>query len=341
MKISGDPIEYSRSLPKTVRAVLFYGPNQEVRSEAVAHVRKRFLGEGAGDDLAYVVMTPERLKNEPTALADEMSSFGFFASQKLLHIKDGDDTVMRAAQAALDSPDAGHLLVIEADALTPRSALRIWAEKAPDVAAVPCYMLEGNALVQFVHKMFQQENLRITPDGCALLIARLGGDMAGLKNRIAQLHLYAGMDADTITDKHVEALLVDQAEQEMDAVVQAVAGRNAVALDHGLPGLYEAGTSLVAVLRSLQYYFYRLRTVQAALAAGEAPDKAFTLLRPPLFFKMKAAFSKHLRDWPLVQIDQALQEFMALEAACKKTGTPELILVQHRLTRLCMMKPKA
>lgn len=340
MKVTGDPLQYSRALPKQLRAVLFYGPNQPVKTEAIAIIRKNFLGADE-DDFAVVTMTPERLKNDPTAIADEMSSFGFFAAKKLIHVKGADDSVVRAIQAALDSPDAGHFLIVEADELTPKSALRAWGEKAENAAAIPCYMLEGAALVKFIQNQFQQQNIRVTNDACALLVERMGGDVSGLKNQIEQLRLYAGRDTDIITDQHVGELFVDQAEQEMDNVVQAVANQDAATLDRVLPVLYESGTAMVAVLRSLQYYFYRLRTVQAAIESGTSPDTALMQLRPPVFFKAKPAFTRHLRMWPMARIDMALQEFMALEAACKKTGTPELILVQHRLTRLCLLKKAA
>jgi len=338
MKISGDPLQYCSKIPGTMRAVVLYGPNKMLIGEAVALLQKNFLGAGEQNDFATVTITPETLKQNPTAIGDEFSSFGFFASKKFIHLKDGDDVFVKPVQDALSLPKAGHFIVIEAEELTPKSALRIWAEKTQDIACIACYMMEGAALQRFVSGQFQQQNVKISNDAVTMIIDRLGNDLSALKNLIPQLIDSAGGTTTPIQLDHVEALLVDQAEQELDSVTQAVADKNPVTLDRALHNLDASGTSMIAVLRVLQNYFYRLRTVQVALKNGEGIEGAMMKLRPPVFFKMKNAFSRHLRSWPLPAIDVALQEFVQLEAACKKTGTPELSLVQFRLLRLCLKK---
>lgn len=318
---------------------MLYGPNSAMIEECVALLKKSFLPQDS-NDFSIVTMTPEQLKQDPAALADEMGSFGFFASSKFIHIRDADDPVLRPVQSALELPNAGHFLVLSAGELTPRSALRQWAEKAPDVACIPCYMLEGPRLARFVQDRFTQHGARIASDAITLIIERLGTDLSALGNLVPQLIDYAGTKPPVITAEHVEALLVDQTEQEMDSVTQAVADRALPALDYALHNLVASDVSLIAVLRVLQNYFYRLRLVRAAVANGENSEEAIKQLRPPVFFKMKTAFMRHLRNWSLEQIDEALSEFIALEAACKKTGTPELDLVHYRLIRLCLRKQK-
>ena len=338
MKITGDPLHYCRAVPKTVRAVVLYGPNRMLIGEAIAVLQKNFFAGMEKNDFSIVTITPEQLKQNPTALADEVASFGFFAAQKFIHLKNGDDVFVKPLQDALSLPQAGHFIVIEAGELTPKSVLRAWAEKAPDIACMACYMMEGAALQRFVQAQFQQQGARVSNDAALMIMDRMGNDLSALATLIPQLMDYAGTAQPQINLEHVEALLVDQSEQALESVTQAVADKNAAALDRALHNLDAGGTSMIAVLRVLQNYFYRLRSVQAALKNGEALDGALMKLRPPVFFKMKAAFSRHLRAWPLPAIDTALQEFVQLEAACKKTGTPELSLVQFRLLRLCLKK---
>lgn len=340
MKITTDPLQYCRTLPKGMRAVLLYGPNRLVIQEAVTLLQQAFLPEDK-NDFSVVTVTPDRIKQNPTLLADEMSSFGFFASNKLIHIKETEDATLKAIQAAMELPGAGHFLVIEAGELPPRSALRQWGEKTKDVACLACYMLEGAKLARFVQDQFAAQNARISGDAVALVIDRLGNDLSALKNLVPQLADFVGGQNPVITLEHIEALLVDQAEQEMDGMVQAVADRNMAVMDRALHNLSASDISMVAVLRMLQYYFYRLRQAHAAVHNGKSPEEAMATLKPPVFFKMKTPFLRHLRNWNLAQIDMALAEFLALEAACKKTGTPELNVVQYRLMRLCLRKQAA
>lgn len=337
MKVTTDPLQYCRAIPKGIRAVLLYGPNTALIEEGVALAKKSVLTEEQ-NDFSVVTVTPETLKHNPNIIAEELSSYGFFASKKLLHLKDADDPFVKPMQSALTEPDAGHFVVIQAEELGPKSALRAWAEKANDVAAIACYMLEGANLARFVQTQFQQSNARINSDATQMLIDRLGNDLTPLKNLIQQLISFVGGENPQITADHVEALLVDQAEQEMDVVIQAVAEANMPQLDRALNTLHDSGTAMVAVLRSLQYYFYRLRQIQLALRDGE--DFKMLMKRMRVFFKQEPAIKRQLRTWPVTRIDQALTEFTRLEAACKKTGTPELLLVHHRLMRLALSSRK-
>ena len=335
MKITTDPLQYCRSVPKNIRAILLYGPNTALVNEAGKVAQKSFLPEEQ-NYFSVVTITSEQLKQNPAALNDELSSYGFFASKKLIHLKNAEDNLVKFLQPALEAPDAGHFILIEAEELGPKSALRIWAEKANDVAALACYMLEGANLQRFITSQFQSQNARINNDASALLADRLGNDLTPLKNVVSQLISYVGGENPQITASHIHELLVDQAEQEMDMLVQSVANANMPQLDRAIHTLEASGTNMVAMLRNLQSYFYKMRSMQVAIKNGEDIDGLMKRLR--IFFKLIPSVKQQLRNWNLQRIDNALAEFTLLEALCKKTGTPELLLVHQRLMRLCLTK---
>lgn len=333
MKITGDPLRFCAAPSKETRAVLLYGPNNALIGEAALTLKAHLFPQGA-DDFAHVVINADELKNNATRLADELASFGFFAAKKLIHIKDAGDTTARMIQEALELPDAGHFLLIEAEGLGPKSALRIFAEKSGIAASVPCYEFDAPAMARFVQSQFQKQSAVIDSQATLLMVDRLGGDLSALPGIIAQLKDYIGGDKPSVKLEHVEAMLVDQAEHEVELAVQSVADIKAAEMDRIFHGLYESGTSLVGVLRAIQGYFYKLRSVQAEIKNGTSQDAALAQLRPPLFFKTKPHFIRHLRSWPLERIDRMLAECLYLESQCKKTGTPEMALVQQRLLRV-------
>lgn len=336
MKIT-DPLAFAANPPAGLRMALVYGPNRALVNETIVKLRQSYL-PGGYDDFSYVVLTPEDLKEQPTRLADELSSFGFFAGKKVLHLKGASDTQMKNIAEALSVPDAGHFLIVEADELPAKSGMRAWAEKADEIGCAACYALEGAALNRFVQNQFQQQNAVIASDALTLLLDRLGTDLSPLNGVIRQLVDYVGGDKPHIKPEHVEAMLVDQAEQEFENVTNALCDGNLQQLDRALNVLHESGTPMVAVLRVLQSYFYKLRGVQMTVKNGASQDDAIKALRPPLFWKAKPGFIRHLRAWPLPRLDAGLREFLALEASCKKTGTPDLALVQQRLIALSKAK---
>ncbi len=337
MKISGDPLQFAAKPPAGLRGVLVYGPNAALADEAVATLRRALLPDG-GDDFSFVVIPSDELKNNPGRIAEELSSFGFFAAKKVLHIKDAGDGQARALQEALDAPDAGHFIILQSENLTPKSALRALAEKSDCVASLPCYELNGPALARFVQDKFKHSGAALERDALPVLLDKLGGDTTALNGIIQQFIDYVGGDKPVIRAEHVEAMLVDQAEQALDDAVQAACDRDLPRFDRVLNSLGESGTSIVAVLRALQQYFYKLRTASAAMKSGASQDEALAKIRPPLFFKTKPLFVRHLRGWNLNLIDRVLRELLYLESQCKKTGVPDLALVQQRLNAAMLRK---
>jgi DNA polymerase III subunit delta len=337
MKIT-DPSAFAKDPPNHLRGALVYGPNAALIAETIAALRKTLL-PGTADDFSFVVIQPEDFKNNPSILGDELSALGFFAAKKIILVKNASDTMGRAAQEALDLPDAGHFLILQADELTPKSTLRVFAEKSDVFASVPCYALEGATLNRFITTQFQKFNATITNDALNRLADRLGGDMIALPNIVQQLITYVGSAKVQVTTEHIDALLVDQAEQDLDHAVQAFADGNFAALDRALQAIHTSSATMIGVLRALQSYFYRLRIVHAAVKNGDSTDTALGKLRPPVFFKAKTAFTRHLRNWPLARVDRALAMFLYLESQCKKTGTPDLALVQQRL--IALMQPRS
>ena len=333
MKISGDPLRFCAAPDKNVRVILLYGPNRALIEEAVATAKQKLLPKDA-DDFAHVVLDGDAVQRNPQLLLDEWASFGFFAAKKLIHIKEAGDGLSRLLAEATTLPDAGHMLLLEAGILGPKSTLRAWAEKAETAASVPCYEFDGPALTRFIQAQFQKYNAAIDGDAVAMLIDRLGGDMSMLQGVIAQSIDYVGGDKPKITLPDIEKLLVDQADQELDWLVQSVADSKADVLDRALHGLHDSGVTMIAITRALQNYFYRLRTVQAQTKSGMSQEAALAQLRPPLFFKLKPHFVRHLSRWPMERIDRVLAECLYLESQCKKTGTPEVALVQQRLLRV-------
>jgi DNA polymerase-3 subunit delta len=337
MKTSGDPLQFAARPPQGLRGALVYGPNQSLADEVAASLKRALLPNGA-DDFSFVVISSDDLKQNPARITEELSSFGFFAAKKVLLVKDAGDGQSRALQEALDAPDAGHFIILQSENLTPKSSLRALAEKSPLIASLPCYEMSGATLARFVQDKFRAADVTLDRDALSILLDKLGTDTSMLNGIIQQLIDYVGGDKPVIRAADVEALLVDQAEQALDDAVQAALDRDLPRFDRVLNSLYESGTSLVAVLRALQQYFYKLRTAQASMKSGASQDEALNKIRPPLFFKIKPLFIKHLRGWNLVMIDRALRELLYLESQCKKTGTPELALVQQRLNMMMLRK---
>jgi DNA polymerase-3 subunit delta len=333
MKVSGDPLRFCAAPPKGLRAALVYGANRALQDKVVETLQQKLFPKGL-DDFSAIILNYGELKSQPDLLGTELSSFGFFASEKCILIKDAEDGLTKILQEAMNLPPAGHFLILLADALGTKSSLRAWAEKTDLVASLPCYEFDQAALIQFIDGRFKTHGRAIDRDAVALIADRLGNDLAPLPMLIQQIDDYISDPAKRISYDDIATLMVDQSEQDMEQLIQAIADKNVSSCDRILHTLVESGTSIIAITRSLQYYFYRLRLAQAHIKDGSTQEEALAQLRPPLFFKLKPIFTRHLHKWPLGKIDRLLAECLYIESQCKKTGTPETALFQQRFLRL-------
>lgn len=337
MKITGDPMNYARKPTATHKAALVYGPNAVLVDDVAKALQHIWLSEAANDPFALVVLTPERLKQIPTILAEEMAGGGLFATKKLLWLKEAGDEHLKAIQSALEDSDGSVKLIVTAENLGKKSSLRAWGEKVTDAACLACYEFSAGDMARYANTIAAKYHATIARDAMPLLLDRIGGDATMLDGLIAQLRDYAGGEKPVITMQAIEELLVDRATQAMDTLTQAVADGEMKIMDRALWSLTESGTALIAVLRACQYYFYRLKLLQVAIQNGTDAKRAMQSLRPPVFFKLEPVLLRQLRIWREEKIDRALEILQELEALCKQTHTPEMPVVQRGFWRLARL----
>jgi DNA polymerase-3 subunit delta len=153
-----------------------------------------------------------------------------------------------------------------------------------------------------------------------------------MRSELEKLALYAkSPDAKVITMKDVRAVVQDAGAAEIDDFVYAVgsgeAKRAAILIDR----LFAEQASPVAVLRAAQRHFLRLQWARDQMDRGASAAEAVKKLQPPVFWKYAEPMSAQLRRWPPARIEQALARLTEAEAACKRTGIPDIALCARLL----------
>lgn len=328
MKLGYADIEKFLGNPEQARGVLFYGPNAALIEQRLQNMMKKLLPHG-DDGFNVVTMTPDQVKQTSSLLADELATMSFFGGRKVILFKDVDDKHVPLLADALSLPPSEHYLILLADELSARSALRLWAEKDKAIAAVPCYEYDLRDMARILQQHAQAQNARLDRDASDLLVQVLGTQAEFIPLTITRLIDYAGTTPAVITAEMVRACCVDQTDATTDDLIQDVMNGQVAPLQRHLQHYYAAGESSVGLLRMLQNYLYRLKTVKAALQDGQSPDQALMSLKPPVFFKQKQSFLQHVQRWSDTTLDRWLTALMETEAACKQTGAPDELLVRQ------------
>jgi len=314
-----------------VRAILIYGPDAGLVRERADDIAKKTVPDLA-DPFRVAVLAGSVLSDDPARLMDEMAAQALGGGRRLVRVQHATDHMAPALASLLaDMPPGDSLLLIEAGELEKRSKLRALCENEAKIAgAIACYVEEGAVRQRVIGDILQELNLRAPRDALMFLGDILPPDRMAMRSELEKLALYA-KGKSSVTMEDVAAAVQDAGAAEIDDLVYAVGsgdGRRAAML---IDRLFAEQTSPVAILRAAQRHFLRLQWARDQMDKGSSPADAIKKLQPPVFWKYADQMSAQLRRWSPPRIERALDRLYEAEAAVKRTGAPDTVLVAQLL----------
>jgi DNA polymerase-3 subunit delta len=315
-----------------IRAVLLYGPDAGAVRD-YADTLARGVVNPPTDPFRVAELASAEIGRDPARLVDEVFALSLIGGRRLVRVRDASDAVAPALEAVLKGGETDTLVVLEADELTPRSALRKLAEGADGAAAIACYMPDEEAIGRFIHRLLAEAKVSADGEAEQLLAASLVGDRQIARREVEKLIAYVG-EGGRVDLEAVRACIGDATERSLDDLAMAVADGDLPGLDRALNRLLSEGGEAIGILRAVQRHFLRLHQLAVMIDSGDAPDAAMAALRPPVFFKAKAAIRGQARRWNQGQIGEALRRLIEAEAECKRTGRPPDTVCAATLLRI-------
>jgi len=319
---------FLRAPPPEVRVFLIYGPDAGLVKERAETLASALVPD-KNDPFAVSLLPLSALKDSPTRLADEAAMLPPRGQKRLVRIQGATD----AAGAALDfflkdGQQGDGLVLLEAGDLDKRSKLRTACEGSDgQTAAIACYPDDPATRARVIAQSLRDEGIAAAPDVISLLNATLPPDRLAMRSELEKIALYA-REAGRVTEADVSALIVDAGEADADALAEAAALGNTSKAMALVDRLEAEHASPVAVLRSLQRHFMRLQRAAGAIAAGASTADAIKKIVPPaIVWKVEKSLTAQLNRWPPRRIEARLSQLADAEAACKRTGAPDMALV--------------
>lgn len=323
---------FLKSPGAALRAALVYGPDQGLVRERSDRIAAAICPD-LGDAFRVAELDADALSRDMARLNDEAASLSLIGGKRIVRVRDGDDGVGVVFDRFLKAlPPGDAFVLVEAGDLGPRSSLRRAFEAAKEAVAIPCYLDGPREIGELAREMLGAHDIKIRPEALQYLTTRLGSDRQVSQRELEKLALYIG-DGNTVGAEEVAASIGDNAELSIDDVVFAAAEGDAAQLERALNRAFGEGAQPVTILRAELRHFQRLHLAGSRLAAGHSEDLALKL-RPPLFFKLVNRFKHHLRLWPPMRIEAAMEALNAAEAQTKTTGLPAETVCRAVLMRI-------
>ncbi len=313
--------------------MLVYGPDGGlVRERAVALTTAVI---GAGDDpFRFAELNAEVLKDDPARLVDEAMAIALGGGRRVVRVRDAGDAQAELFEGLLERAVADALVIVEAGALSSRAPLRRLFERADKAAALPCYLDGPEVLADLITDTLAAAGLTIKPAARAYLVEHLGGDRLISRSELEKLVLYMGPEASVVGLEEAMASIGNSAELTLEDIAFAAAEGDLARLGRALTRSFHEGKGPVPALRATAKHFQRLHLTSGRRDGGMALEQAIKSLRPPVFFKLQAAFRRHLGLWSTSGLVRALDIVLDAERACKATGAPAEALCSRALMRV-------
>jgi DNA polymerase-3 subunit delta len=290
-----------------------------------------------GDDLRLSRIEPTAALKDPAGIDAALKARGFFPGRRVVLIEGAKDGLAALlGQILADSAPEDAFLVLTAEGLAPRSALRRLFEGSGNLAALGLYPEAPGAAE--LREMLAAAGMgcRLEPDASELLTGTAAElDRGTLLQLVERIAVHCLGRTEPLGREELAGLLPLSAESEVDRLVGAVAEGRTEAVGPLIGRLSAAGIGPVAMLIAAERHFRRL---MALAASGDGIEAALGRLRPPAFGPQRQALAGQARRWGLARLEAAGRILFQADRSLRSAGyRPDRALVERCLLRLAMM----
>jgi DNA polymerase-3 subunit delta len=321
---AGEVDRFCARPPATVRGALIWG-DEGLAAERRERLLAALLGPGAADEMRLERLDAAALRADPAALDTALRARGFFPGPRAVLLSgatDGQAAAIGAALAQAAAPDA--FLLVAADQLAGRSALRALFETAPDAAALPCYADPADA--RTLSEALRAAGADPAPDAVTALAA-VARDMSRAEARrlVETLALHSPASAGPLTAADVAALAPAAAGGALEAALDAVFEGGAAAVRRELARLAAQGTGPVEIALAAQR---RLRLLHAAVV----DPATLARVQPP---SRRDRLADVARRWGAARLERAMAVLYQTDAGLRGgSKAPPAALLERALLRV-------
>jgi DNA polymerase-3 subunit delta len=332
----------TEGLAGALAGALLHGPDA-----GLVALRRRQLVDFLtdGDDLRLTRLEPGAAQKDPAGIDAALRARGFFPGRRVVLIEGARDAlagplkdILAADPGGAPPGEAGGdaFLVITAQNLTARSALRRLFEGAGDLASLGFYPeppdeAEVAALLEkagFVCGLTSEA----AQDLASVATRTDRGALLQLIDKIATFSLDLH---EPLNQEGLAPLLPAAADSELDRLVAAVAEGRAGAVAPLIARMAAAGVGAAGMLIAAGRHFRQLLGLSVAQDGIEA---ALGRLRPPAFGPRRQALAAQARKWGPGRLESANRVLFQADRTLRSAGNrPDMALVERCLIRLAMM----
>jgi DNA polymerase-3 subunit delta len=313
---------------------LAYGPDGGLVRETAQRLIRQLSGEDPASANISVFEGAE-LAVDPSQLVLEARSGSLFGGKRIIRVRNSTKALVMPLTELRDDP-GGTAIVLEAENLPPRDALRALVEAAKLGRALPCYPDSDETLMALMRETFNQAGIRTDSDVVPTLREILGNDREITRRELEKLTLYAAASK-TLTREDVLLLCADNGALAIDAILDSTGSGHAEKLELALNRALAANVNPQQLLAMLTNHFANLRRWRTEVDNGKTARAVLDGVKPKPHFSRIGALEQQLRIWSDTALATATERLLQATSDTRRRPVLADAVLRRTTLALCMM----
>ena len=217
-----------------------------------------------------------------------------------------------------DTKSDSFLLVIAGD-LSTSAKLRSFFEKANNAASLPCYADDQQAASNMIAQQLRDAGMQFERHLPSYIAELFAGDRMIIRSELVKIITYMGSEHN-ITIADVDNIICSIKEENYQQIANSIADLDLTKIELEINQHLRQGVYPLTIIRVIANYFMRLSYAKYLMGTGMNANEVVNKMRPPIFFKQKPIFMKHLQIWHIEFINKFLNHLQQLEIQCKSNS---------------------
>ena len=300
--------------------ILIYGNNEGIKEQIIEDC---FLKEFKGDIISYDGIDVLNNKDE---FISNLLNRSLFDDKKIIIISRGMEKLIDIIRDIIEKDPPEVKIIIKTQNLEKKSKMRTLFEKEKNLTCIPVYEDDARSLNPIIQDFLRKNGIKISQEIINILIERSKGDRKNLKIELSKIKSLA-ISKNKIELDDVQKLTNLAENYSVFELSDNYLAKNSKKVSNILNENNYNSEDCILILRTILNKSKRLLKIKNEMDKINNIDKAFSVIKPPIFWKEKDIVKKQVQSWSTTEVKKMIYKINDLEMIIKKNSTNSLNFV--------------
>lgn len=317
MKITTQQIEKMDNLSNGgAISYLIYGENYGLQSYLCEKITTEFLKSSSNP--VTTIDYSDSSQSHSATLNTESFNFDFIQEKKVIKIRSVNQKTLGDLKAVflkknLINPDV--LIIVLAESLDTKSALRSLYESEDYLGSVACYQENQSDLVKFIKNELDLKKIKYAPDVPPLIYSLTDGSRLEILSEIEKISLISSSSETIIDAQIISDLIGDPGSYAIEKIIDNIGIGKTEIVIFDLENAINDDFNMFGFIRMSLIHFGKIRKIIENISRGSTPDEEIKNNR--IFFKRADIYKRQLLTLDIKKVDNIIEKFVNLEDSLK------------------------